>query len=148
MARSRWCDGREPYKAALRSWHIDKQSCKNGQKVLRPINNNVLENVYAFGQQIPIARAAFTSLYHIYGWLIASPAIRSPCFIIYPCATHWPTHARHRYSTHMMAPDKSCISRIIDGFNSRCENIITRYENRDAAISSEYNMLLAKLHII
>ena len=70
-----------------------------------------------------------------YGRIIAFPATRSLGFNLCVCSTL--THSCEAWNL------TKAVSRILNGFNSRCLHVITGEEYRVTAVSPAYNMLLS-----
>ena len=112
------------------------------------IENNVLDNVYSFEYlgsrlqcngddeadvcyRMDIAQAVFASLSHHR----LSGNMKLRLYNLCVCSTL--TQSCEAWNL------TKAVSRILNGFNSRCLHVITGEEYRDTAISPAYNLLLA-----
>ena len=116
------------------------------------IENNVLDNVYSFEYlgsrlqcdgddeadvryRMDIAQAAFASLSHLWMDHRLSRNIKLRLYNLCVCSTL--THSCEAWNL------TKAVSRILNGFYSRCLHVITGEEYRDTAISPACNLLLA-----
>ena len=85
--------------------------------------------------RMDIAQAAFASLSHIWTDHRLSRNLKLRLYILCVCSTV--THSCEAWSL------TKAVSRILNGFNSRCLHIITGEEYRVTAVSPAYNLLLS-----
>ena len=85
--------------------------------------------------RMDIAQAAFASLSHIWTDHRLSRNLKLRLYILCVCSTV--THSCEAWSL------TKAVSRIVNGFNSRCLHAITGEEYRVTAISPAYNLLLS-----
>ena len=116
------------------------------------IDNNVLGNVYSFEYlgsrlqgdgddeadvryRMDIAQAAFASLSHLWTDHRLSRNLKLRLYNLCVCSTL--THSCEAWNL------TKTVSRILNGFNSRCLHIITGEEYRVTDVSPAYNLLLS-----
>ena len=85
--------------------------------------------------RMDIAQAAFASLSHLWMDHRLSRNMKLRLYNLCVCSTL--THSCEAWNL------TKAVSRILNGFNSRCLHVITGEEYRDTAISPAYNLLLA-----
>ena len=116
------------------------------------IDNNVLDNVYSFEYigsrlqgdgndeadvryRMDIAQAAFASLSHLWTDHRLSRNLKLRLYFLCICSTV--TLSCEAWNL------TKAVSRILNGFNSRCLHVVTGEEYRVTAVSPAYNLLLS-----
>ena len=118
------------------------------------IDNNVLGNVYSFEYlgsrlegdgddeadvryRMDIAQAAFASLSHLWTDHRLSRNLKLTSRLYNLCVCSTLTHSCEAWNL------MKAVSRILNGFNSRCLHVVTGEEYRVTAVSPAYNLLLS-----
>ena len=139
--------------------HANRQSCKTAKRRVAEaaldkvyVGNEALDNVLHFeylGSQLQgdgedeadvrhrmdVAQAAFGSLSHLWSDHRLSRATKVRLHRISVCSTL--THSCEAWTL------TRTVTRIVNGFNSRCLHVITGEDYRTTAIVSAYNLVLA-----
>ena len=145
---ARWCDGGRTQRSRLgtltdKAVKTAKRRAAEATLGKVQIENNVLDNVYSFEYlgsrlqcdgddeadvryRMDISQAAFASLSHL--WMDHRLS-RNMKLRLYNMCEAWNL--------------TKAVSRILNGFNSRCLHVITGEEYLETAISPAYNLLLA-----
>ena len=153
---ARWCDGGRTQRSRVgtltdKAVKTAKRRAAEATLGTVEIDNNVLGNVYSFEYlgsrlqgdgddeadvryRMDIAQAAFASLSHLWTDHRLSRNLKLTLYNLCVCSTL--THSCEAWNL------TKTVSRILNGFNSRCR-IITGEEYRVTAVSPAYNLLLS-----
>ena len=154
---ARWCDGGRTQRSRVgtltdKAVKTAKRRAAEATLGTVEIDNNVLGNVYSFEYlgsrlqgdgdddadvryRMDIAQAAFASLSHLWTDHRLSRNLKLRLYNLCVCSTL--THSCEKGNL------TKTVSRIFNGFNSRCLHIITGEEYRVTAVSPANNLLLS-----
>ena len=154
---ARWCDGGRTQRSRVitltdKAVKTAKRRAAEATLGKVQIDNNVLDNVYSVEYlgswlqvdgddeadvryHIDIAQAAFASLSDLWTDHRLSRNLKLRLYTLCVCSTL--THSCEAWNL------TKAVSRIINGFNSRCLHVIAGEEYRVTAVSPAYNQLLS-----
>ena len=154
--QARWCDGGKTIRSrtgslADKAVQLEKRKAKEAERKQVSIEGKLIDNVYMFDylgsrlqcdgdekadvqHRMNIAQSTFGSLFHVWNDNRLPLSMKLRLYLTAVCFTF--THACEAWD---MTED---VSRMINGFNSRCLHIITRKSYRATATSPDVNLLL------